>query len=424
MSDEMNRRVFLGRAASLAAGGAVLGGLEALGQTSRPASEPALEWRNRQPTMAYAKLGRTNFMVSRCVFGAAGLYGGGKGDLRLLETAIERGVNYIDTARGYGQSESALAGILKKCRDKVWIVSKAIDMGFPRNVLERGEDARAAKLYTDQLEVSLKQLGVETIDCYMIQGVAHDWIVKMDSLYDAFTKARKAGKVRYFGLATHTNVQEVCELAAETGRYDVVQLAVHPTSLEELAPAIKKMRTAGIGVISMKTAGPIGKNPKVFDRWYDPTLTGRKLSPFQRAYVYMLTRGHVDAFNSHMPTREILEENLAVPTLKLAKADLDRIEAAALAATRASCRHCGACDRACPNGLRPAAMLRCYSYAHHYREPGTARAQYAMLGRDPAASCTGCGRCRSACRASIDLPAVIASLRDGSGVRGTGAASA
>ena len=328
MSDEMNRRVFLGRAASLAAGGAVLGGLEALGQTSRPASEPALEWRNRQPTMAYAKLGRTNFMVSRCVFGAAGLYGGGKGDLRLLETAIERGVNYIDTARGYGQSESALAGILKKCRDKVWIVSKAVDMGFPRNVLERGEDARAAKLYTDQLEVSLKQLGVETIDCYMIQGVAHDWIVKMDSLYDAFTKARKAGKVRYFGLATHTNVQEVCELAAETGRYDVVQLAVHPTSLEELAPAIKKMRTAGIGVISMKTAGPIGKNPKVFDRWYDPTLTGRKLSPFQRAYVYMLTRGHVDAFNSHMPTREILEENLAVPTLKLAKADLDRIEAA------------------------------------------------------------------------------------------------
>ena len=88
------------------------------------------------------------------------------------------------------------------------------------------------------------------------------------------------------------------------------------------------------------------------------------------------------------------------------------------------CSACGACDRACPNGLRPAAMLRCYSYAHHYREPGTARAQYAMLGRDPAASCTGCGRCRSACRASIDLPAVIASLRDGSGVRGTGAASA
>ncbi|MGB9623744.1 MAG: aldo/keto reductase [Phycisphaerae bacterium] len=412
MSDEMNRRVFLGRAASLAAGSALLGGLEALGQTSRPASEPALEWRNRQPTMAYAKLGRTNFMVSRCVFGAAGLYGGGKGDLRLLEAAIERGVNYIDTARGYGQSESALAGVLKKCREKVWIVSKATDMGYPRNVLKRGEDARAAKLYTDQLEESLRQLGVDTIDCYMVQGVEHDWVVTMDSLYEAFTKARKAGKVRFFGLATHTNVQDVCELAARTGRYDVVQLAVNPRSLEELGPAVKTMRAAGIGVISMKTGGPIGRNPKIYDPCYDPALLGGKLSPFQRAFAYMLARGRVDAFNSHMPTRQILEENLAVPTLKLAQADLDRIEEQVLAATRDSCRHCGDCDRACPNGLRPSVMLRCYSYEHHYRDPGMARAQYAMLGRDPAASCTGCGRCRSACRASIDLPAVIESLRE------------
>jgi predicted aldo/keto reductase-like oxidoreductase len=411
MSDGMNRRMFLGRAASVAAGGTILGGLQALGQQTRPATGPALEWRNRQPTMSYAKLGHTNFMVSRCVFGAAGLYDGGKGDLRLLETAIERGMNYIDTARGYGQSESALAGIAKRHRDRVWIVSKARDMGYPRNVISRGEDARAAKLYTDQLEESLRQLAVDVIDCYMVQGVEHDWIVRMDSLYEAFSKAKKAGKVRYFGLATHTNVPDVCELAARTGRYDVVQLAANPTSLEELAPAIKKMRAAGIGVVSMKTAGPIGRNPKVYDGRYDSTLMGRKLSPFQRAYAYMLARGGVDAFNSHMPTRAILEENLAVPTLKLARADLDRIEEQTLAETRESCHHCGRCSRACPNGLNPSAMLRCYSYKHHYREPKMARAQYVMLEGNPAASCVGCGRCRDVCPASIDLPGVISSLR-------------
>lgn len=413
MADGMNRRVFLGRAASVAAAGTILHGLQAPGQQTRPASGPALEWRNKQPTMTYAKLGRTNFMVSRLVFGAAGLYEGGGGDVRLLETAIERGVNYIDTARGYGKSETAIAAVAKKSRDRIWIVSKAAHIGWPDMTVKRGEDAKAAKVYTDQLDASLKSLDVETIDCYMIQGVEHDWVVTMDSLYDAFGKAKKAGKVRYFGIATHTNVQDVCELAAKSGRYDVVQLAVNPTSLEELAPTIKKMHAAGIGVISMKTSGPIGKNPKVYDGRYDPTLIGQKLSPFQRAYVYMLGRGNVDACNSHMPTRQILEENLAVPTLKLAKADLDCIEGMTLAETSGSCRHCGDCNRACPKGLRPSAMLRCHAYANHYHDGDMARAQYAMLGGDPAASCTLCGECRAVCPASIDLPAVVSSLREG-----------
>lgn len=369
--------------------------------------------------MSYSRLGRTNMMVSRCVFGAGGLYRTG-GDLRLLETAIDRGMNCIDTGRAYGTSEAAISGILRRHSDKCWIISKAGHIGWPDMIVKPGEDSKAGKLYTDQLDESLRALQVDHVDCYMVQGVEHDWVVTMDGLYDAFTKARQAGKVRYFGLSTHTNVPKVCSLAAKSGRYDIVTLSVNPNSLkggpadkqvQPLAPVIQAMREAGIGVISMKTSGPIAKDPKVYDQTYDATYGGLKLSPYQQAYAYLLARGGVDAFVSHMPNYKILEENLAVPTLTLSQAAMDGIEERALADTRGACRHCGACSRACPEGIPVADMLRCHSYVHTYGQPEMAKALYETQGKDQTASCRDCGTCRGVCPESIDLPAVISSVR-------------
>ena len=413
MSNQMNRRTFLGKAAQTAAIGAALGHLrlDAAGQSasmpaSGPASQPAIEWRNKQAGMAYARLGRTNFMVSRCVFAAGGVHG--PDDLPLLELAVERGVNYLDTGRWYPRSESAISEFVRRHREKCWIVSKAAHIGWPDMTIKQGEDAKAAKLYTTQLEESLRTLKVDTIDCYMVQGVEHDWIVTMDSLYDAFSKARKAGKVRYFGLATHNNVPKVCELAAASGRYDVIMVSVNPNSLKVLAPAIKAMRDAGIGLVSMKTSGPIVGDPKVYDEQYDPVLAGLKLSAYQRAYVYMLNRGGIDAFNSSTPNRTILEENLAAAAVKLSQAELDLIERQTFADARGACHHCGHCNRACPNGVRPADLLRCHTYLHTYGDRALADATYqATL----AADCTSCGTCQVACPESIDLPAAIAAVR-------------
>jgi len=140
-------------------------------------------------------------------------------------------------------------------------------------------------------------------------------------------------------------------------------------------------------------------------------FAGQKLSPYQRAYAYLLHRGHIDAFNSHMPNRPILEENLAVPTLKLGRAELDRLEARTLAEARGSCRHCGNCTRACPEGISVADMLRCHAYLHNYHEPDVARALWQTVGKDRAQLCTNGGACRAACPESIDLAAVIAELR-------------
>jgi predicted aldo/keto reductase-like oxidoreductase len=249
---------------------------------------------------------------------------------------------------------------------------------------------------------------VDTIDCYMVQGVEDDWIVTMDSLYEAFSKARKAGKVRYYGLSTHTNVPKVCELAAASGRYDVIMVAVNPNSLEDLRPVIRAMREAGIGLVSMKTSGPISKDPKAFDKRYDPAVAGLKLSVYQRAYAYMLNRGGIDAFISHTPNRTILEENLAAAAVTLGQAELDAIERRTLAETRGACRHCGGCNGACPNGVRPGDLLRCRAYLHTY---GDRELASVVFSGAQAAACIGCGACREVCPEAIDLPGVVSSVR-------------
>lgn len=409
MSNSMDRRTFLEKAARTAAIGAALGNirLNAADQpTSAPASRPALEWRNKQPGMAYTRLGRSNFMVSRCVFAAGGIRGAD--DLPLLELAVERGVNYIDTGRWYRNSESAISGFVRRHREKVWIVSKVPHIGWPDMTIQKGEDEKAAKLYTSQLDESLRALKVDTIDCYMIQGVEHDWIVTMDSLYEAFCKARKAGKVRYYGFATHTNVPQVCELAAAGGRCDVIMLAVNPNSVKELSPAIKKMRDADVGLVSMKTSGPITKDPKVFDEHYDPALAGMKLSPYQRAYAYMLNAGGIDTFNSATPNRTILEENLAAAAVKLGRAELEAVERRALTDAGGACHHCGSCNRACPNGVRPGDLLRSHAYLHTYGDRELAASTY---GHALATACNLCGVCTGVCPESIDLPGVITAVR-------------
>lgn len=414
-AEPIDRRVFLKstvRAAGLVTVGrpmlAVVKG--AVGSAAEPLGAV---WRNKQPTMGYRRLGRTGFMSSRIAFGAGGLFQTG-GSTRVLEMAIERGLNYLDTGRAYRQSEATLAPLLKQHRDKLWLCSKAGDIGWPTMKVKPGQDALAARMYAEQLDESLRQMRVDHIDCYMVQGVEHTWVVSMDSIFEAFEKARKAGKVGAFGLATHTNVREVGAAAIETGRCDVIMLAVNPASFHaELKDTIRSLRDAGVGIVSMKETGTFGKAPgqAAYDHLYGETFAGQTLSAHQRAYAYMLHVAGVDVCNIHMPNHKIMEEDLALPMLQLGRAEAGRLEQRVLAEVGGACRHCGRCTHACPNGVQVADMVRYHAYVHHYGDRAFARWQYGLAGGGRAHACTPCGRCADACPEPIDLPEIVQSVR-------------
>jgi aryl-alcohol dehydrogenase-like predicted oxidoreductase len=119
----INRRTFIAAAGATAAVAA--SGKLVYGQGSSPG--PNVEWRNRQKGMAYRRLGRTNLMVSEIVCGGL-VVNDEPGRWEYLETAIERGINYIDAASNYnrGGSERGIANVVNtpSKRDRVFLTTK------------------------------------------------------------------------------------------------------------------------------------------------------------------------------------------------------------------------------------------------------------------------------------------------------------
>jgi len=95
----IDRRSFL-KASTLAVAGASLS-IQSIARTAAP-NKVSLEWRNQQPDMAYRQLGRTGFMVSEFVNGGDPV---STKNTRMVEVAIERGLNYLDMAPAYGRGE-------------------------------------------------------------------------------------------------------------------------------------------------------------------------------------------------------------------------------------------------------------------------------------------------------------------------------
>ena len=332
-SDSMKRRDFIKFLATAAIGGPTLlsvacSEIKAFNKTDNQKNP------DEQPSMTYRKLGRTNFMSSRLVFGCGAALKGG-GAVRLLYRALEAGINHYDVGsdRVYKGSESNLAPFLKEHRDKVWVVSKAphVVHAEPNETISLEQARFAAKLWTKLMDASLKNLQTEYVDAYYLMAVDNPSLIRSEEMYNAFLKAKTAGKVVYFGLSTHKNAQNVLEAAIETGWYDLAMIGITPAgwydwntkdlakgtpTLLELQGLLKRARDAGIGLIGMKTVRflapfwSLGRGePDAFDKLYGKKFMNAPFNPFQRAYAYVLQHG-LDVVNADMQNFKHLEENI------------------------------------------------------------------------------------------------------------------
>jgi len=326
-NDSINRRDFIKMMAAVSAGAPYL-------LSTAVARETKSDADTRVP-MPYQRLGRTQFMSSRLVFGCGAALMGGRSE-RLLERAFEAGINHYDIGSDiyYKGSEKNLAPFLKKHRDKVFVVSKApaLPFGYAARSLNTDQAKYAATYWTQLMENSLDDLQTDHVDAYYLMGVEDPELIHMEELYAAFQKAKTQGKVKYFGFSAHKNTQAVLEAAIQTGWYDLAMIGITPAgwynwdkksiepgtpALVELQDLLKKAKDAGIGLIGIKTARFLaslwvgGKgDEKAFDRFYDKPLMASGLNPFQRAYAYMLQHG-LDVVNADMQNFKHLEENIS-----------------------------------------------------------------------------------------------------------------
>lgn len=233
-------------------------------------------------------LGRSGLTVSALSLGTmnfgADWHGIGAVDERtassLIDLALERGVNLIDTADIYGRgaSEEMLGRVLKGRREKVLLATKVLGRMVPDDASTGGLSAR---WIGRALEDSLRRLRTDRVDLYMPHG--WDQSVPIGETMEALDRAVRAGKVRVPGVSNFGGPQLAMSLRAAAGRarpeFDQVQYSLAARSCEsDLVPVA---REAGVSLTAWSPlAGGL-----LTGKYAAPGASGRRSSPDAFPYI-------------------------------------------------------------------------------------------------------------------------------------------
>ena len=247
---KVSRRGFLSRAA--AAG--VASGTNAATTTQSTHFDifdtpPILENRNGMP---YRAFGRTGDNVS--ILGVGGYHIGVPEEadgVRLIRTAIDAGVSFMDNAWEYhdGESERRMGRALRDgYRDKTFLMTKGC--------------ARNAKAAMEQLEDSLRRLQTDVIDLWQFHECNYDddpeLIFAADGAIHAAVQAKEQGKIRFIGFTGHKSPHIHLKMLAHDFDWDALQMPLNVCDAHYRSFARTVLPVAlerGIAVIAMKTQG-------------------------------------------------------------------------------------------------------------------------------------------------------------------------
>jgi aryl-alcohol dehydrogenase-like predicted oxidoreductase len=208
--------------------------------------------------MNYMELGRTGLEVSEVGYGAWGIgksqWMGAEDDesLRALNRAIDLGLNFIDTALGYGDGHSErLVGQTVRERDETVYVATKIppkNKVWPAPAGLHPDETFPADHVRECTETSLKNLGLETIDVQQFHVWQDEWVGDGD-WQEAVEDLKREGKIRFFGVSINDHQPANAIRLIETGVVDTVQVIYNvfdQSPEDELLPAC---REHGVGVI-------------------------------------------------------------------------------------------------------------------------------------------------------------------------------
>jgi predicted aldo/keto reductase-like oxidoreductase len=186
------------------------------------------------PAAVYRTLGKTGLRVSGVGSGV-----GITPDPLVINRAIDLGVNYFDTARGYGEgkSEQITGTALKGRRDKVVLASKT--------------DGRTKADILKDMDASLKALQTDHVDIWHLHSRDTPDMIT-DEAIEACEILKKQGKTRFIGVSAH-DINAVVDKILKVGKFDVVQTTYsYAIGAPFRNASIAKLHSAGIGVVAMK----------------------------------------------------------------------------------------------------------------------------------------------------------------------------
>jgi predicted aldo/keto reductase-like oxidoreductase len=292
----------------------------------------------------------------------------------LLKQAVKWGATMWDTAEAYGNglSEEGMGRFFARnpgARKEVFLVTKLQPKGG--NLTER-------------LDKGLKRLQTEYVDLFFIHSISG-----IDDMTPAFkdwaAEMKKAGKMKFFGFSTHTNMEDCLLGAARLDWIDAIMMTynfrlMHTLKMQEAMNACAK---SGIGLIAMKT---MGGGPVKTDSEAELKMAGRFLekgfTDKQAKLKAVWENPQIASICSQMPNLTILSANVAAARdqTKLAREEFDSLRQYALETQADYCAGCANICQAAVGGAVPVhEVMRCLMYHREYGEPEIARQTFAGL---------------------------------------------
>jgi predicted aldo/keto reductase-like oxidoreductase len=368
--------------------------------------------------MKYRKFGRLDYQMSALGFGCMRLptkdnkpMSGNideEESVRLIRSAIDRGVNYVDTAYIYhsGNSESAVGKALADgYRSKVKLATKS-----PTWIMESAAD------FDRILDEQLKKLLTDHIDFYLLHGLGKElWenAVLKFGLIEKAEKAIKDGKIGHLGFSFHDKQESFKPIVDGYNRWDfcLIQYNYMDTETQAGAAGLEYAASKGIAVIAMEPllGGRLAKPPadvrKIFNEY------GTRRSPAQWALQWVWNQPGVTSLLSGMNSMEQLDENLEaaqslsdMPFSKEDKELIGRVRSGFLKRAVIPCTKCGYC-LPCPRGVDIPGVLDAYNSSVIYNDMRTSQFIYRWFidEAERASACVQCGQCEEKCPQQIGI---------------------
>ena len=326
--------------------------------------------------MEKVRLGNTNLIVEKLGWGGIPIQRVGEREaVSVIQAVIEMGVDLLDTARAYTNSEHRIGLALQKTDRPVILSSKS--------------PIKTAKIYNDVQE-SLKQMKVKKVNIYHLHNVSnfedYEKVLAPGGAYEGLKRARDEGLIDHIGITSHS--LNVLERAIEDGHFEVIMACysfLEPEAAKKVFPLAKEK---DVGVLAMKP------------------YSGGVIEEAGPALRFSLSTPNIVP----IPGSEILErarENWKIFTegYSLTEKDKERIEVLKKEFNRQFCRRCDYCQP-CTEKINIQFVVGLKSvvkrFGPHAQEIGWMKDLI-----EKARNCSECGECLPRCPYQLPIPDLI-----------------
>jgi predicted aldo/keto reductase-like oxidoreductase len=348
--------------------------------------------------MKYKRLGKTGLEVSAIGFGAIKLSGVTQETATAtINRELDLGVNFIDTARAYGDSERKIGIATEGRRDEFYLATKT--------------NTRTADGARKDLETSLKELDMEKVDLWQLHTVSDratwDKVMGPGGALEATKWAWDEGLADHIGITIHRDIG-VMKDAITCGEFETIMLAYSIIDNENVEPEVLPLaKEHDVGVIIMK--------PLCGGALVSPRAEGEPkvpVDPIVRGNLrYIISNPAVSVAIPGIRTLEEVEENCAVgdslEPLTAAEKDQFMKDLGSLGMSfryGQSCLRCGYCQP-CPNEIDIPKVFRALDEYQGYPDnlKYIGLETYKSLDVKPDA-CAECRECMEKCPTGMDIP--------------------